>query len=754
MSDPYVEFLGEEIALDALTSERARRVAVFMQAHPELGVQLVAVRRNKHGHDTLVLDAAADIPQRPAHPIQDVERLAASFGDDDQLPMLFALRADFPRAPHTNDMPEGTPIALCLYRDGWSEVRLTWTPGTFIQKIRWWLEETAMGGLYGEGNPVEPLFFSPQINIMVARDLFEECFAPAAAPGRLVVRGVGEESAQVWVLQRAGESDPFFKNKPLSVTFLEVATPVIRDGRVRVPPQDLSRLIAFMSEIGLDLASHLCTQLRTMMAKSETHDTQFALLVAAQIASDGPPRNQLMCFISTCSIAEVAVALGEYAIPDGGGAPGFLIQPDHSKLGEGVDLTPANVGLALDPQGAAELSGKSADTRKIALAGGGALGSALFDILMRQGFGVWSIIDKDHLLAHNLARHSLHRGLLGSAKSRGLASASGALLGEKHKATPLDLDVTNPGTRESELRSALDDAALIIDATASAGAARALAADPASARRASMFLLGDAHAGVVLIEDVERKARLDDLEATLVAAAIADPRIAEQFVDLPTQIATPASCRAPTSRAPWSRIVALAAVGAEFIRAAVDRNEAAIRMFRWRGEEGMDAIAIPTSSYVERTLAGWTVRLSGALLADLRLRRIGALPSETGGVLIGATDAWNRVIHVAAHISDFADSAGTPTSFQRGLAGLPHKLEEVARHTHGALSYIGEWHSHPDGATANPSGADMLQLVGLAETLRIDGRPAVSLIISREDEAVLLGRFESTEDLARRAAMQ
>lgn len=753
MSDPYAAFLGEDIAADALVSERARRVAAFVKAHPELGATFVGAKRHQRGYDVLVMDVAADIPQRPAYPIKDVERIAAMFGSDDQLPMVFALREDFPRAPHTNDMPDGAPIALCLYRDGWAEVRLNWTAGTFLQKIRWWLEETAMGGLYGEAHQIEPLFFAPNINLVIARDLFEECFAPGAEPGRLAVRLAGDDIAQVWVLQRAGDYDPFLKNAPLvPVTFTEACTPVIGDGRVRQAPGELSALIAMRSGIGFDLATHLRAQLKALMANEKLHQNRFALMLAAPLATPGAPHNQLVCFVSECTIEETAIALGEYAKAEDGGPAGYLLEPDHSKLGEAIDLAPVNVAIALDPQGAAELSGKAHDTKKIALAGAGALGSALFDIYTRQGFGVWSIVDKDHLLTHNLARHSLHRGLLGAGKARGLASAGAAVLGEKHKAAHVEADITDPEENAKALTKALDEAELIIDATASAAAARALASDPAKARRVSVFLLGDANSIAVLIEDRERKARLDDLEASLVAAAIGDERIAAEFKQLPTQIATPASCRAPTSRAPWSRIVTLAGMAAEYVRAALDGDGAAIKLFRWRGQDGVDAVTVEATHYTEFAVLDWKVRVSNALLADLRLRRIKALPSETGGVLIGATDAWNRVVHVAAHISDFTDSVGTPTSFQRGLAGLPGKLDEITRATHSALAYVGEWHSHPDGASAQPSGADMLQLAGLAVTLKIDERPAISLIVARDEEQVLLGRTEINTDAKRASA--
>lgn len=246
---------------------------------------------------------------------------------------------------------------------------------------------------------------------------------------------------------------------------------------------------------------------------------------------------------------------------------------------------------------------------------------------------------------------------------------------------------------------------------------------------------------MLLSEDKARTIRLDDLEATLVAAAIQDERLAALFHRLPTQVATPASCRAPTSRAPWSRIASLAGFAVESIRRHLDDESASIVVARWRDGDGIDVIRVPVSAYEQRTLGEWSVRISGQVLIDLKDRRAKALPSETGGVLIGATDSWNRVVHITAHESEFGDSEGIPVSFQRGLSGLPDRLKVISQRTHGALAYIGEWHSHPAGATARPSGDDIAQLTDVALALLVEDRPAISVIVAEKDH-VLVDRLK------------
>src|SRR5690606_1927168 len=99
MSGQYSKFLGDIIAETDLATANARRIASFIKLRPELGATLVELRRNEHGHDTIIIEMAADIPQRPAHDIRDTEPLAITLTSDDDLPMVFALREEFPQAP-------------------------------------------------------------------------------------------------------------------------------------------------------------------------------------------------------------------------------------------------------------------------------------------------------------------------------------------------------------------------------------------------------------------------------------------------------------------------------------------------------------------------------------------------------------------------------------------------------------------------------------------------------------------------------
>jgi hypothetical protein len=71
-----------------------------------------------------------------------------------------------------------------------------------------------------------------------------------------------------------------------------------------------------------------------------------------------------------------------------------------------IKVQTAEVYLEFEPDLAAKLAGRNApDTRKAVLVGAGAIGSHLADCLAREGRFLWTVIDDDKLLPHNLARH-------------------------------------------------------------------------------------------------------------------------------------------------------------------------------------------------------------------------------------------------------------------------------------------------------------------------------------------------------------
>jgi integrative and conjugative element protein (TIGR02256 family) len=114
--------------------------------------------------------------------------------------------------------------------------------------------------------------------------------------------------------------------------------------------------------------------------------------------------------------------------------------------------------------------------------------------------------------------------------------------------------------------------------------------------------------------------------------------------------------------------------------------------------------------------------------------RMSHLPKETGGVILGYVDQKLRHIYVVDALNAPSDSDADRTGFTRGVSGLKVALDDVAQWTANIVHYIGEWHSHPAFASAYPSSIDRALIKQLADSLELDGQPALMIIVGSTGE--------------------
>lgn len=65
----------------------------------------------------------------------------------------------------------------------------------------------------------------------------------------------------------------------------------------------------------------------------------------------------------------------------------------------------------------------------------------------------------------------------------------------------------------------------------------------------------------------------------------------------------------------------------------------------------------------------------------------------------------------------------------RGCDELPELVDKITAITMGQLGYIGEWHSHPDGASTQPSPDDQQVLQWLVGHMQVESKPASMVIV-------------------------
>ena len=195
-----------------------------------------------------------------------------------------------------------------------------------------------------------------------------------------------------------------------------------------------------------------------------------------------------------------------------------------------------------------------------------------------------------------------------------------------------------------------------------------------------------------------------------------------------------------TNRVPASRVTLLSSLAAMGLSQALESRRPFIRI--WTTDlDGSVVVSTPTAAVVTRhDLAGWEVSVDDEVRAQMAGMRERALPNETGGSMLGVVDHLARKIHVVEAMPEPPDSKGTPSLFERGIAGLSEDVAGKLSRVMDQIRYVGEWHSHPRDFSIRPSSTDVVQLCQTAITTALESQPGLSLIIGDTGLNVLLGK--------------
>jgi integrative and conjugative element protein (TIGR02256 family) len=162
----------------------------------------------------------------------------------------------------------------------------------------------------------------------------------------------------------------------------------------------------------------------------------------------------------------------------------------------------------------------------------------------------------------------------------------------------------------------------------------------------------------------------------------------------------------------------------------------------WSRDPDVGAVAmheVPVAGERSVVVGTLSVFIDAGLEDKLRSLRQKGLPEETGGILLGYHDFNVNAVVLVDALPAPVDSLRSTAFFERGIQGLATAVNNATRRTAGIVGYVGEWHSHPEGYSAAPSGQDLFQLVYLALGMADDGLPAVSVIVSETDVQIIGG---------------
>jgi integrative and conjugative element protein (TIGR02256 family) len=279
-----------------------------------------------------------------------------------------------------------------------------------------------------------------------------------------------------------------------------------------------------------------------------------------------------------------------------------------------------------------------------------------------------------------------------------------------------------------------------VDATTSLDVPRAISLEAKAPRSASIFLTPNANASVLMLEDRDRTLRLDQIEPQYYRAVVNEDWGRHHLEGNLSEFWVGAGCRDISATISPENIQIHSALLSRRLRSSVDVPDAALLVHHTEADGSIQSLRTNLRPSWRREFGDWTVLIDEGLLDAAREIRRGALPSETGGVLLGSVDHYRRTIAMISALKPPPDSEGTPASFERGTQDLKETIAEANRRTAGIARYVGEWHSHPPRAPALMSGDDLHQLLHLAIHLASDGDPAVMLIIGDNDWSLYVGR--------------
>ena len=746
MDGILTEIAGARVSSESLTLPKARQLYAYLESSVYPYAKLESPLRNGDGREGVIVEISVEVGQEPVHDIRSTEPVALLFSvEDDIYPEVLSLRLDFPPVPHINLRDREYPRSLCVYEEPYSQVSLTWTPTSFLERIRLWFRDTARGMLHREDQPLEPILMPGPRHLVIPSDLFSR--GSDNAPEKLwIIPRYASPASEVFVAKRLDATTPRDQQRALPYLATTFQCAPQTHGVISRIPKSLLDLHDLMAAAGVDLLSGLRERMLTWSREDAPLDARLILIVffpKTRSAGRPPEVSDIWAFLMPETIRNLGAALGFWqALPSGQIAGLIGTDIDRHKAST-IDVFVLNPSFALNRFRAALINGYAPSDLRITAVGMGALGSQVVIKLVRSGFGSWTLMDNDHLLPHNVARHELPEPAVGFPKALAMQMLGNDIMEDRVVSDAIVADILRPGAKREQIQTALKSAALIIDFSASIPVARHLASIDLGVRRVSAFLNSHATDLILLAEDTDRRLPLDCLEMQYYRALTSRPELADHLNKEPGErIRYAQTCRDLTSNIPQDLVGLHSAIAARAIRRLAEDGDASIRLWCAGPDLSVTALAVTPAPMIEVTRGDWKIRTDGFLVDRISNLRLQRLPNETGGVLIGAFDLERRIVYVVDSLDSPPDSTEWPMLYIRGCKGLREQLQNIDRVTAGMLQYIGEWHSHPDGYGTDSSTDDRKVFQWLSEHMQMDGLPPFMAIVGGENVNWFVGSIE------------
>lgn len=400
--------------------------------------------------------------------------------------------------------------------------------------------------------------------------------------------------------------------------------------------------------------------------------------------------------------------------------------------------------------------------RHVAILGCGAIGSTIAMFLARAGVGKLQLYDKAVVKPGLLVRQVFDRYQIGYRKTQATRT-NVRYINPEINVEPHHENILNV-LRKEDMTNALLGADIIINATASSRVASALEYFLRDWPKnhppiVSMVIGHKADAGLMTLAypnvagvayDLDRRLKLE------FANSSNGQKLLDEF--WPTKVIASRlfqpepGCSDPTFVGSATDVAVLTGrmlnIASDWLAKGVSDRAHGFGMYM---SESPQASAVQPSemeyswnsdSVFTDLQHGYQIRLSpaaeSAMLGWMRKseRQYGS-NIETGGVLFGQVDDFLKIIWITAVSGPPPDSLATRNGFLCGTSGVVQMHQELHQRSRGSVSFIGMWHTHPDGKP-DPSPIDREAMEKLFSSPDFDGRHFLMLIIGGSSKTPLI----------------
>jgi integrative and conjugative element protein (TIGR02256 family) len=710
---------------DAPGSRLARALVQYVRDSVDHPYATIREVHRDEGRDMVDLELEIDLAQDRAVPILHREPVRIVFASADDLvaPRVLSLRDDFPSGQvHTNLDHEVDGLCLCIWEEGWHDLSLNLTGQALVERIRWWFAGMADGSLHAEEQVLEPLIATTSDTIV---------FPSGSIAGPWFIDKVHQGGGSMTLIMSRERKDA----EDFRLDIFQRMLPSQVHGALANRPYDMGSLVELTARLGFDLKAELRAWLiePERLAAASERRALFLLLVPKRRSDEGEDESyEAWVYTPSETLADLGEKLGmtssyedEGRLRTGATLPG-AVEPADLKT---IRLFSWRIVQRLDRATARQFAGSArADDARLVAIGAGAIGSNVIMNATHAGLGTWTIIDDDIVLPHNTVRQTQANWAVGHPKAQVLAFEADAILAEGGNDL-IVADVLRVSAETGRIVAAMREADLVVDFSASPAVVGHLADQ--DVRRASSFFFGpDGSDLVALDEGHGRTLLLDEIEAQYFLAVAACPELKGHLATARTDRIRYANACQDLSRPlpPW-QVHMLSGLAAGRLPSLLEDTSPSAWVWRLDPDTGS---VLPIRLDVQATSRFATdmlrVSVSGSVIDATRAYRQKAAPNETGGILIGTFDLVRNVLHVVAALPAPPDSRQAPTYFVRGAQDLRPLVDDLAGVTAGRLRYVGEWHSHPNGAAARPSSDDEGVFTYLRQQLDPTGAPYAMII--------------------------